>query len=212
MFGSFVAGGGDPGESWPVVRARDVRSVGKMTIVSFERWDWDKRGLGRWGENEIGGAGPDLSRESSRLETAQRGRAGGAVGGIGWWFVVGGLWSVHQPLSTNHQPIWPSTINQPDSTREGPGPGCLPFDRIYRMDRIQDERFHHREHREHRGGFARRGWRKSRRAIYSNPPGVFPCGSRGWRGMAARVQNCQSCLWTIAIRRAWRVGDRLSDK
>ena len=29
-------------------------------------------------------------------------------------------------------------------------------------------------------GFARRGWRKSRRTITSNPSGIFSCGSRGW--------------------------------
>ena len=67
------------------------------------------------------------------------------------------------------------------------------------MDRIQDERFHHREHREHKGGtererlttkcangtkgerekIARRGWRKWWGAVYSNPSGVYPYGTRG---------------------------------
>ena len=29
-------------------RTRVVRPAGNMSIVSFERWDWDKRGVGRW--------------------------------------------------------------------------------------------------------------------------------------------------------------------
>ena len=55
-------------------------------------------------------AGPDLSRESSRFETAQRDSAGGAVGGCS--FVVYGR-------ANNDQP---STINHPDPPQEEPEP------------------------------------------------------------------------------------------
>ena len=60
------------------------------------------------------------------------------------------------------------------------------LDRINRMDRIPGrERANNEIHAcppvagNTRKGIREEGWRKSRRAIYSNPTGVFPYGSRG---------------------------------
>ena len=128
MFGSFVAGGGDPGESWPVVRARVVRSVEKMTIVSFDRWDWDKRGVGRWGDPPSLKLPPPLKLRRTSRKTRGRGR--GAVGGRMKSAGRGQTCRVNHPgwKRLACPPVaglsaWGVCPRRRDSTREGPGPG-----------------------------------------------------------------------------------------
>ena len=112
-----------PGYTWGTCpRARVVRPAGKLTIVSFDRWDWDKRGLraggvrGETGDDrlETGDGGRKVSGLQSRVCRAAAGR--GQICRMnhpGWkrlrgaapeaqlvvvrsWFMVG-------PTTTNHQ-------------------------------------------------------------------------------------------------------------